>query len=414
MPILLTLVPPLRRHLLRRYRRHLSKTIKDSAASYVPPDARWDAKSFSKQIVKQRCMFIMGDSGLGKSAFLSYFAHFAANAPWRAGKIDLPVLIRLREHADDAPESVFFSALKALGQFNDDNLQDELLRNGRVLFLVDGLNEVPEATRQRWSAFRRAHAFNHLFVFTSQAHESEFHDLPPSPLAHLPEAQARTLLERDFKIPQALLNALPPHAFEFARNPQNLRTLGGLLAAGKPVPQNLYGLYFEVLNPIHEAWKAKGQENYGEQLAQAALKHLQEARVDLVTALSPSALDDLRKERLVVSRAGKPEFAHDRLASFLAASYLNREPDAVSQLVISKATNWKFVVDLLVEHTSVATARTLAFGLLDNTSAGALKLAEEFVFALHEKRGAALSEWLNEFDRLLTVRRRERHTPKAA
>ncbi|MFY2558789.1 NACHT domain-containing protein [Corallococcus terminator] len=414
MPFFLTLVPSLRRHLLRRYRKNLDVSLRDSVQGYAPPEGTWEARAFTKHLTARRCIFITGASGLGKSAFLAYLASHAARHPWRTGRIDLPILIRLREHAQDAPEAVFASELKALGQFNDDDLRDELLRHGRILFLIDGLNEVPEGTRQRWSAFRRDHAFNHLFVFSSQAHEFEFQDLPATILAPLTDATVCELLIREGKVTREQVLGLPPQVLEFARNPQNLKTLASLLAAKKPIPQSQFGLYFEILNPLHDVWEANGQSHYGEQLAQAALKHLQEAQVDLTTALAPGALGALRTERLVVLRAGRLEFAHDRLAAFLAASYLDRKPDVVTQLTISKATNWQFVIDLLVEHTSVGTAQSLAFGLLDNSSPGALKLAEQLVFALHTARGQKLAPWLDEFDRLLTVKRRERRQPKAA
>jgi len=81
-PILITVAPPIRRHLFRRYRRNLNADpeLRHEWERYVVPDPSLEAHAFLAKLMTQatRAAVVHGQSGIGKSAFMRYLAQFAA------------------------------------------------------------------------------------------------------------------------------------------------------------------------------------------------------------------------------------------------------------------------------------------------------------------------------------------------
>lgn len=92
-------------------------------------------------------LMILGKPGSGKTTFLQHIAQQCNQGKFLSDKI--PVFIRMRNFAEDARETGDFSLLNYITQelayFDICNQQIQtLLAQGRLLILLDGLDEVPE------------------------------------------------------------------------------------------------------------------------------------------------------------------------------------------------------------------------------------------------------------------------------
>lgn len=98
-------------------------------------------------VEKNPKLMVLGKPGAGKTTFLQYIATQCNQGEFLSGQI--PVFIRLKNFAEDAIDEDNFSLLDYLQvQFNIHNVTLEqvknLLQEGRILLLLDGLDEVPE------------------------------------------------------------------------------------------------------------------------------------------------------------------------------------------------------------------------------------------------------------------------------
>jgi hypothetical protein len=95
---------------------------------------------------------ILGESGAGKSTALWRIAAERASALARVAGDSVPVVIRLREWSDVTSCRMLaqeeFSSMHSVGERSG----EELFSSGRVLFLIDGLNELPPVASLRDTA----------------------------------------------------------------------------------------------------------------------------------------------------------------------------------------------------------------------------------------------------------------------
>lgn len=93
-------------------------------------------------------LMVLGKPGAGKTTFLQYLAIHCNQGLFQANRV--PVFIRLNNFAEDALDEGKFSLLDYINQeFSSCGISaqevETLLNHGRVLMLLDGLDEVPEA-----------------------------------------------------------------------------------------------------------------------------------------------------------------------------------------------------------------------------------------------------------------------------
>ena len=92
-------------------------------------------------------LLVLGKPGAGKTTFLQHIATQCDRGKFLADQI--PIFIRLKNFAEDARETGDFSLLnyikQDLGKFGISDQQIQiLLAHGRILFLLDGLDEISE------------------------------------------------------------------------------------------------------------------------------------------------------------------------------------------------------------------------------------------------------------------------------
>ena len=152
-PILLTVAPPVKRHLFRRYRRNMiaDPDLRRSSEQYVVPEASFEARTFLRSLADddRRAVVIHGQSGIGKSAFLRYLAHACADP---SACESVPVLIDLSLFGG-RPKDAVVSRLERYGELTDERLVKAFLDQGGFLCLFDGVNEVSEESSKEIAQF---------------------------------------------------------------------------------------------------------------------------------------------------------------------------------------------------------------------------------------------------------------------
>lgn len=93
-------------------------------------------------------LMVLGKPGAGKTTFLQYLAIHCNQGAFQANRV--PVFIRLNNFAEDALDEGKFSLLDYMNQeFSSSGVSaqevETLLNHGKILMLLDGLDEVPEA-----------------------------------------------------------------------------------------------------------------------------------------------------------------------------------------------------------------------------------------------------------------------------
>jgi len=110
---------------------------------------RAEAVSGLKAVERYAKLMVLGKPGAGKTTFLQYLAIQCNQGGFQAHLV--PVFIRLNSFAEDALDEGNFSLSNYLNQeFSRSGVSEQdvetLLNHGRILILLDGLDEVPEAT----------------------------------------------------------------------------------------------------------------------------------------------------------------------------------------------------------------------------------------------------------------------------
>ncbi|MGH9240978.1 MAG: NACHT domain-containing protein, partial [Vicinamibacterales bacterium] len=382
-PLMLTLCPPLRRHLLKRYRQSLGKQVKPLAHAYVVPDPALDIAAIVATLgANMRPVWLYGPSGIGKTAWMYYACHrlTGPDAPAMTAR-DLPVLVLLRDYQDMEPEKVFLEALKARGQFDDVELAGEILRQGTVLFLVDGLNEVSATVQARWLGFARVYSGTHRFILTSQMLPKEGGDFSVVQVTELSAEKAREIVRVKAPTVATQLDTLPPGASVLVRNPANLLVVARLLEEGRDVPETEYELYRAVFHPLRQRWMESGVPSNLEDLRMVAADFATNGRGDLVAERRFSDQEQLIAARVLVRRDGRLFFASDRIAAFLVASAIVEDTPALRRMSPAFNAQWRLIVDML-SHVVDLSAADMVMSELVNREPPAIDLADFFAASL--------------------------------
>jgi hypothetical protein len=324
---LLYFVAPVRRHLLRRYRRSLRRSdgIRDAIVLYVPPSQEFDPDVFLRLLLENRRVLLRADSGMGKSALLRAVAARAAGR-CRA----LPVLINLAQYEGTEPEAMIRAQLKNFGGITDDRLADWMITNGGLLLLFDGLNEVGAATRRKVARFVDANWQDNWIVAASQQAYPEFQSWPKrAELAALDAEGVARIVRR--RLPSAQAEAavarLTRDRAPLVTRPQDLMLALRLVERDPDLdlPASHDELYAAAFRARFKDWRRSGKADFPDILVERAYVMLRDRDANLLggtasaAELPPDVMNFLIEERFAIRQDGAMFFVHDLVRAYLAS-----------------------------------------------------------------------------------------------
>lgn len=128
---------------------------------------RWDALDGLRRHAIEHVLLI-GRPGSGKSTALQRLLLEEAGRALSAADARIPVLLELRHYQTSTPDLIE-RALRTHGLFLDAQRLPEWLRQGRLLLLVDGINELPsDVARRELAAFRQEYRITTPMIFATR------------------------------------------------------------------------------------------------------------------------------------------------------------------------------------------------------------------------------------------------------
>jgi hypothetical protein len=338
-PILLTAMPPVRRHIFRRYLRTMARSdkFKLPGVKYIVPEERFTPARFAETLSQSQVIGLHGQSGIGKSAFLVFLAYECASAATaqRLLRRLTPVFVDLSIAGDLKPEAMVRAELRKYGDLIDEEIADALLDYGGFLFLFDGLNEVREGAQNAILQFADLHRNHNCSCISTQIVTDELRRVARlASVEPLSDSKVKELIRKQATDPatsqhrfdsEALIEKLTPASLALSSVPFQLELLMEIWAASQKVPQGIDELYSYALGSItdKEAWIARGHGDYPDILCGLAFTLLTERRPfdPEKDNLPDEVKSELKARRLFVDRGEAMEFRHDRIRAYLASHY---------------------------------------------------------------------------------------------
>lgn len=315
-------------------------------------------------------VLLVGRPGSGKSTALARLLLQEAENALSIARAKIPVLVELRYLPSEANESSVFDRILAFMHKHDPVLDideagiKQLLRQGRLLLLVDGVNELPsDRGRAQVNQFRELFQKTCPMIFTTRelsaggdlgiAKRLEMQPLTEPQMQQFVMAYLPTQGER-------LLQQLSGRLREFGQTPLLLWMLCELFKIGEKLPENL-GKVFQIFTQTYEnssvrnhevaAFKNNVQPLSDRRIWKDALKHLASkmmqvnSPIDFRTVISKDEIiqefkllfrDELHPPKLArdclydllnyhliqIRNEDKVEFRHQLIQEYYAAEWL--------------------------------------------------------------------------------------------
>lgn len=330
-PLLLTVFPFVRRHLLRRYLAEIGREFAEWQERYIYPTDDFLPTAFIERLHTQRRVLLIGQSGLGKTSYFKHLTAFHAgdNKSIQNRKNVVPVFIPLSTYPGGPPEEFLYDQLSNFGRMTDAELNKWFLERGGFVILLDGLNEVTdEAKRMQLSNFVNRHWKANLFSISSQHAYAEFSALSVVPLEplnrHKINIMIRSLLPEISA--ERFIDHLTDEMYRVYGIPRDLEFAIEIFRrcdAGS-LPKSRNELYAAALSPVIESWLSSGHADFRHRLFSRAYEMLREREPffdSQKTPLPDEIVNALYDQRFLVKSGSRFHFRHDLVRDFLAAQH---------------------------------------------------------------------------------------------
>lgn len=408
-PLALSVLPALRRHVLRRYLRGVrnAREFADWQTRFVIPAPSWQPDKFGTRLEHARQFFLRGQSGIGKTSYCLYLTGCYADKKSQAlvPRRSIPIYIPLARYRGEEPQKMVCAQMKNYGQFTDEELASWFIQQGGFVVFFDGLNEVSQTTRDKINTFVTTYAQINYFVMSAQERIPEFAWVQgQDEMTALTPEKVKEILQQQLcpKKAQDALSQFTPDMYNAYGNPQELAFAIELINAGQPVPPSRQALYHTLFQSMVEAWVGAEHADYPRLLCQRAYDMLCTRDPFFTSKEHPipdTIRDCLEEQRFLVKRGTKEElqyyFRHGLIRAYLAAQYLALHwQDELLKPDITVDENWRTVLELLILRINDSTeVRALIFVLLRKSREVAVTLFK-WIDSAHP---TLCSAWRDEF-----------------
>jgi hypothetical protein len=392
-----------RLHLLKRYINGIRKDehFLERQTRFVVPDEIFSPENFGKQIENHKTLFLIGKSGVGKTAYFTYLVgQYALHRHSLIPKSVIPVLLPLAIYQGQVPEEMFHVQLASQGQFTDREMTLSFLQQGGFLILVDGLNEVDEMTRRSINQFIDQYRTNNYFCVSSQQQYVEFTRLEKLELNPLNKERVIALL--NLRLGNALASTVvgkykDGKIWELYKIPQDLELAMALLKRGDPLPQSRQELYQKTLAPILDSWVEDEQSDYPQLLFKRAYEMLRSQDVFFDREDNPlpdEIRDDLVEMKFLVTRAGHHHFRHNLVRDYLAAMYfVPRWRELLADSGVAADANWRPMLEFVLPRLNPTDVKEMLDVILNRN----LELAHDLFTWLRSNHPRLCENWADDF-----------------
>jgi len=382
-PLLLSVFPPVRRHVMRRYRRSVAKEFGEWEKRFVVPEPQFIPEKFGGTLVDKRSVLLHGKSGLGKTSYFMYLSWFYASHghPRPLSKNTLPVFMPLKSYAGCEPSEIFQRQLEKHGSLTDRDLTEWLLKQGDFVLFFDGLNEIAEEARKCLPAFIDTYRTANYVCISSQHYYDEFKTVATRiDLEGFSPDKVREMLTKRFgeEGSKEIAGRFTDEMYAMCSVPQQLEFVIDMLKKdpNHPLPQTQQDLYRAILAPVLAKWQDEGRMSYADLLFRRAFTMVAIHTPFFDSEEIPDEIrDDLLDEKLIVKSGDHLQCRHDLVKAYLASQHfapnwrhLLCEGDTCVDV------DWLTMLELSVPQLDSEGARGLLFAILDKDAEIAAKL----------------------------------------
>lgn len=270
-------------------------------------------------------LMILGKPGAGKTTFLKRIAMLCNLEQFLADCV--PIFITLKEFAEEPKQPSLLQYINhqfARHDISDKKTAETLVRQGRMIVLLDGLDEVRQADNDRViKEIRKLSTYynGNCFVITCRiaANEYKFEDFTEVEVADFDEKQitefaTKWFQDKDLIKAKQFIEKLEqnPRVKELATNPLLLTLLCLLFGESNNFPSNRSELYQEGVDVLLKKWDGTRRIERDQIYHKLSLKRKQDL-------LSKIALETFEKGNY---------FFKERLVEGYISNYIQNLPDA--------------------------------------------------------------------------------------
>jgi GTPase SAR1 family protein len=352
-PLLLSALPALRRHILRRYSDSINKDkeFTEWKERFVCPDEEFLPENFGKKLESERKLLLKGDSGVGKTSFFKHLMAYYVlqDKPNHPAKV-FPVYVSLTNYGGSSLEELVYTQLFSYGKITDDELAPMFLEQGGLLIFLDGVNEVQNVSdRRKLSEFVEKFWTSNYICLSSQQSYPEIENIPKVELKAFIPAKVREFIRQrvdDKETAERVIKTLTDDDYKLYSVPRDLEFAVEILNGGlQSVPKSRTELYKIIFSSIFARWKESGNAYAEDVLCEHAYAMIVQRDLAFDSVDNPKfkeIAEDLFKQKFLVKREGSYNFRHDLIRAYLASEFFYPRWKNLFDEITGKAvdSNW--------------------------------------------------------------------------